>query len=116
MSRLNPKLSKKALLNYIDKEQIAFQFSDGLLTFTKPGKKFDESDFYLGIADEINEMKSVIKNSVSLKTVSKEDFYDDNLGFAEFAKWSVNQDLLILVNENLLLCLPNNENYEEIFE
>lgn len=116
MSRLNPKLSKKALLNYIEKEQIAFQFSDGLLTFTKPGKEYDESDFVLGIADEINEMKSVIKNSVSLKTVSKEDFYDDDLGFAEFANWSVKRDLLILVDDSLLLCLPNYDNYTQVFE
>lgn len=116
MSRLNPKLSKKALLNYIEKEQIAFQFSDGLLTFTKPGKEYDESDSVLGITNEIEGMKSCIQGANCLRTMSKEEFYDDDLGFAEFANWSVKRDLLILVDDSLLLCLPNYDNYTQVFE
>ncbi len=93
--------SRATLLDLIDHEEIAFQFGDGLLTFTN--QSFDE------VLEEIAEMKKFISNSKSAKIVRPSDLIDDNdsLGFNDFAKWSTDEDMLLLVDECLLLCLPN---------
>lgn len=109
-------ISRQALLAYIEKEQIAFQFWDGLITFTQP-----ETGVYDDAHDEaeVNDMNNAIEQSYSLKVVTPEDVIDYSgqyIGFNEFARWSQLKDLLILVDDSLLLCLPNYENYNEIFE
>ena len=108
-------ISRQALLAYIEKKQIAFQFSDGLMVFTQPDtNEYDEYD-----KKEVAEMKQWIEQSQNLKVVKPGDVigYESNdIGFNDFAKWSQPKDLLILVDDSLLLCLPNYENYNEIFE
>lgn len=109
-------ISRQKLLAYIEKEQIAFQFWDGLITFTQ-----SETDMYDDARDkaEVKDMKYAIEQSHSLKTVKPEDVIDNRgpyIGFNEFAKWSQPKDLLVLVDDCLLLCLPNYGNYDEIFE
>lgn len=112
---MNHTISCQALLAYIEKEQIAFQFVDGLIKFTQPetGVYDDEHD-----EAEVNDMKQTIENSQSMKVVKPNDVIDYReayIGFNGFAKWSQPKDLLVLVDDCLLLCLPNYENYNEIF-
>ena len=98
---------KQDLLSIIAQEQVAFQFSDGLISFTKPDESYDSSDIELGLPDEVKLMQSCISKANSIKQVNKPSLLSDELGFAEFATWSTNDDTLILVDDYLLLCLRN---------
>lgn len=70
---------------YIEKEQIAFQFADGLITFTQPvAGVYDDHD-----EAEVNDMRYAIEQSNSLKVVKPEnviDYRKSDIGFNEFAK------------------------------
>lgn len=112
---MNQTISSQGLLAYIEKEQIAFQFWDGLITFTHPatGVYEDAHD-----EEEVKDMKYAVGQSRTLKVVKSSDVIDHSnsyAGFNEFAKWSQPEDLLVLVDDSLLLCLPNYENYHEIY-
>lgn len=98
-------ISKKILLEYIECEEIAFQFSDGLLCITHPNASLLDDV----LADDIEEMKKFLINSHKFTIVQKQDVItkDDKLGFNKFANWTIDEDLLILVDEELLLCLPD---------
>ena len=111
-------ISKNKLLNYIEHEQIAFQFGDGLLSITNPEENYSDDDFGKSIADDFDKMKEFIIKSNSITAVHKEDVVskDDKLGFNEFANWATAKDLLILVDEYLLLCLPNLDTRNVVFE
>ena len=100
-------VSKKKLLNYIDHEQIAFKFSDGLICFTHC--KEDIFDDLIQSITDFDEMKNFIIKSQNMSIVYKWDVVrsDDQFGFNEIAKWATNKDILILVDDELLLCLPN---------
>lgn len=107
-------ISRAALLEYIKTEEIAFQFIDGLMVFTKP-----HTNVYLDEYDEneVEDMKTAIKDCKTLKVVKPNDVMNHDyhdIGFNEFARWSQPNDLLILVDDNLLLCLPNYENYNQV--
>lgn len=97
-------ISQDALLKYIKCEQIAFQFGDGLMSFTQTCD-----------TDEMEELTTFISNSSKIKNVSSCDIItdDDKYGFNEFARWSQNNDLLLLIDESLLLCLPASVNLKE---
>lgn len=106
-------ISRQRLLAYIEKEQIAFQFVDGQIMFTQPetGVYDDEHD-----EAEVNNMKHAIEHSQSMKVVKPKDVVDysnSHIGFNEFVRWSQPKDLLVLVDDCLLLCLLNYENYNE---
>lgn len=108
------KISREALLDYMSHEQVAFQFSDGLINFTHPDCNYVEEDFEREASDEMFEY---VKEGKSFKIVTPLDVIsrDNELGFNEFAEWSLAKDLLIQVDKNLLLCLPNYSNYHEVF-
>lgn len=97
-------ISRSALLYYIEHEQVAFQFGDGLMTFTHT---CDD--------EEKNEMYSFVSEASKIKEVSAFDVItvDDKYGFNEFAKWSQSNDTLLLVDDSLLLCLPSSVNIIE---
>jgi len=111
-------ISHKKLFNYIEHEEIAFQFGDGLMCITHPDGDYGDDDLTLSMAKDIEEMRKYIANSRSIKVVHKEDVVSENdeLGFNEFANWSKETDLLILVDEGLLLCLPDPDTRDVIFE
>lgn len=106
-------ISKKKLLEYIKCEEIAFQFIDGLLCITHP----NESHIDDVLVDDIEEMKKFLINSHNFDIVQKQDVItkDDKLGFNEFANWTIDEDLLILVDEELILCLPDIDTRKIIF-
>ncbi|MCQ2218751.1 MAG: hypothetical protein MJZ33_09795 [Paludibacteraceae bacterium] len=98
-------ISHKALMYYIEREEIAFQFPDELIVFTHP-KNISEID----VLDKasISEMKKCVLESNSIKIASVSDIISnrDDKGFNQLAQWSTHDDLLILVDDSLLLCLP----------
>ena len=111
-------ISRKKLLDYIEHEEIAFQFGDGLICITHPDGDYGDDELAQSMANDIEEMKKFIVDSCNISSVSKEDIVseNDNLGFNEFVDWSKDTDLLILVDKGLLLCLPNPDTRNVIFE
>lgn len=93
-------ISRNALLEYIESEQVAFQFGDGLMTFTHTGDDFETEDVrsFVSVSFEIKEV-------LALEVITDGDGY----GFNELAKWSQDSDMLILVDKTLLLCLPKKD-------
>ena len=98
---------KRDLLSYIVQEQVAFQFGDGLVSFTKLGNDYDLSDIELGLPDQVKQLISHISVAQSISVIDRKSLLDDKLGFAEFADWSNNNDTLILVDDSLLICIPD---------
>lgn len=111
-------ISQNKLLDYIEHEEIAFQFGDGLMCITHPDGDYGDEDLAQSMANDIEEMKNLIANSRSISVVCKEDVTSENdeFGFNEFADWSKETDLLIIVDEGLLLCLPNPYTRDVIFD
>lgn len=111
-------ISRKKLLDYIEHEEIAFQFGDGLLCITHPYGDYGDDDLAQSIANDVEEMKKFIAGSRSIKIVHVEDVVSENdeLGFNGFADWSKDTDLLILVDKGLLLCLPDPDTRDAIFD
>lgn len=111
-------ISRKELLDYIEHEEIAFQFGDGLMCITHPDGDYGDEDLAQSMARDIEEMKQFIADSQNISVVHKEDVVSegDKLGFNEFADWSTDTDLLILVDKSLLLCLPNPDTWNVAFE
>ena len=111
-------ISRKKLLNYIEHEEIAFQFGDGLMCITHPDGDYGDDDLAQSMANNIEEMKNFIADSHSINAVCKKDVASENdeLGFNEFADWSKDTDLLILVDDGLLLCLPDPETRNGIYD
>ena len=97
---------KKDLLSYIAHEQVAFQFGDGLINFTKPKDDYDSSDIELGLLDHVEQMKSYVSEAKIINVIDKDSLLDDRLGFASFASWSNELDTLFLVDDCLLICVP----------
>lgn len=96
---------KQVLLSHIAQEQVAFQFGDGLISFTKPEGIYDSSDIELGLLDEVKQMRAFLSDADSIKEVNRLSLLDDELGFAEFAKWASDKDSLFLIDDGLLICL-----------
>ena len=111
-------ISRNKLLDYIEHEEIAFQFGDGLMCITHPDGDYGDDDLAQSMGEDIEEMRKFIADSRSIKVVRENDVVSENdeLGFNEFAEWSKDTDLLILVDNGLLLCLPNSDTRDAIFE
>ena len=109
---------RKKLLDYIEQEEIAFQFGDGLMCITHPDGDYGDEELAQSMANDIEEMKKFIADSHSISVVCKENIASENdvLGFNEFADWSKDTDLLILVDDGLLLCLPDPDTRNVIFD
>jgi len=97
---------KSQLLDIIEREQVAFQFGDGLICFTKTEEECGSSDLNQELQNEVKEMRLSIYQAKSISKIDKESLLDDRLGFAEFASWSNENDTLILVDNHLLICIP----------
>lgn len=110
-------ISQNKLLDYIEHEEIAFQFGDGLMCITHPDGDYGDDDLAQCLANDIEDMKNFIAHSHSISIVCKEDVASENdeLGFIEFADWSKDTDLLILVDNGLLLCLPATDTRDVVF-
>lgn len=103
------KISRAALQEYIKHEQIAFQFIDGLMTFTHLEKGCNEECD----AEAVSEMQQKMESFCAIRVVTREEAA--NYGFEELSQWAQEQDALLLVDDVLLLCLPQAE-YAKIFK
>ena len=56
-------ISRKKLLDYIEQEEIAFQFGDGLICITHPDGDYGDDDLAQSMANDIEEMKKFIADS-----------------------------------------------------
>lgn len=106
---------KNDLLSYIANEQVAFQFGDGLINFTKPKDDYDSSDIELGLLDQVEQMKSYVSEAERINVIDKDSLLDDRLGFADFASWSNDLDTLFLVDDCLLICVSGSINAQSLF-
>lgn len=111
-------ISRKKLLEYIEHEEIAFQFGDGLMCITHPDGDYSDDDLALSMAKDIKNMKQFIADSRDISVVHEKDIVSENdeLGFNEFADWSKDTDLLILVDKSLLFCLPDPDTRDVVFD
>ena len=92
-------MDKKNILEIAKSQQIAFQFADGLITFTQSdGNNYE----FEPERESINEMKRCILKCKSLKVVAPEECDET---FNELVSWSTPDDTLCLIDENLLLCI-----------
>lgn len=94
---MNEELLREDLLAYIEKEQIAYQFVDELINFTHLSSDHDE-------AEQI--IEAVSKGTLQLHEADDSWTKDSVEGFGELKSWAQDGDLLVLVNDDLLLCLP----------
>lgn len=111
---MNQIITHQDLLKYLKKEQIAYQFVDELMSFIQ--LDIDEGEIQ---KKEIEKLRNAIKYAQSFEVVNKKDIIDyssSDVWFNALAKWSQPQDLLILIDDILLLCLSDREKYREICE
>lgn len=107
-------LSPQVLLNYIEHNQVAFKFCDSLMKITQPGCKsfeFKEDEI------EYNEMKKYVAESCEIRIVGRGDLFSphNTIGFNEMTEFARFDDLLIVVNGTLVLCLPKTESLQQLF-
>lgn len=67
------------LIAYIETNQVAFQFCDGLLTFTKLDDCYDSSDASCELLDEVIEMKHILSNCKKIVSVEKKNYAGSSL-------------------------------------
>ena len=106
---------KGDLLSYTAHEQVAFQFGDGLICFTKPRNDYDSSEIELGLLNQVEQMKSYVSEAEKINVIDKGSLLDDRLGFADFASWSNDLDTLFLVDDCLLICVSGSINAQSLF-
>ena len=97
------------LLTYVESSQVAFQFIDGLMTFTKLDDGYDSNDTSCASYDAVNEMILCLSGCQELSAVEKKELIQLNLGFYDLLQWSKNSDVLILADNKLLICLPRKD-------
>lgn len=100
-------IDKNILSSYIENNQVEFQFSDGLVEFTSADGFYDEMDVECDILKRVVEMKMAIIEANEIKIVEATEFMEDHDdAFYEFARWTTGKDLLLLVDNQLLVCIP----------
>lgn len=107
-------ISPQALLNYIEHNQVAFKFCDSLMSVTHPGcESFDFEEDEV----EYNEMKKYIAKADEIRIVNRDDLFSpcNANGFDEMAEFARLDDLLIVVNGSLALCLPKSDSLQQLF-
>lgn len=100
-------IDKNILSAYIENNQVEFQFCDGLIEFTSIDGFYDEEDVECDILNHVVEMNTAIKEAKEIKVVDAAEFMEDrDAVFYEFARWTEGKDLLLLVDDQLLVCIP----------
>lgn len=96
-------IQTQTLVEFIKKNEVAWQMYDSLIEFSwaeKYGLTAEEKKDY---DIKNSEMLACLANSQSCKIFNPK--YDNHEGFNELIKWSGDNDLLILVDERLMLCI-----------
>lgn len=90
------KLDKPKLINYVKENKIVCQKAEELI------EAIDDQQIQPHI-----EVISLVENSVIIEMANREEMFDSC--FEELAKWSTADDVLILVDNEVLLCIPKQE-------
>ncbi|MBR5803076.1 MAG: tetratricopeptide repeat protein [Bacteroidaceae bacterium] len=90
------KIDKLKLVDYVKKNKIVYQKAEELI------ETIDEQQF-----QTLVEVISLMENCAIIGIVNREDMFDSC--FKELAEWSTADDVLILVDNEILLCVPKNE-------
>lgn len=90
------KLDKPKLINYVKENKIVCQKDEGFI------EVIDDQQIKPYI-----EVVSLVENSVIIEMANREEMFDSC--FEELAKWSTADDVLILVDNEVLLCIPKQE-------
>ena len=90
------KLDKPKLINYVKENKIVCQKAEGFI------EVIDDQQIKPYI-----EVVSLVENSVIIEMANREEMFDSC--FEELAKWSTADDVLILVDNEVLLCIPKQE-------
>lgn len=101
---MNEELFRKKLFEYIDNEQVAFQYCDELMDFTHISAEESDAEHE---REQVEQLKSTILKDALLPLnmgISSSELLGS--GFDELKKWAQEDDQLILVGDVLLLCLP----------
>lgn len=93
---MNTNIDKNILIGYINRNQVAWQKWDGLIEIIHNITSID----YPEISDAVNKCKRF--NVVSRDAMLNTSFY----GLAE---WSTEDNVLVLGDDNMLLCIPTQE-------
>ena len=89
-------IDKEKFLNYVKENQIVWQPSDGLI---ETGNGSDFSD--------IIDVVKAIEESSDFEIVSRNQMLEGT--FHDLAEWSTATDVLILVSDDMLVCVPKHE-------
>lgn len=96
-------ISIQQLLEYVERNEVAWQKCDTLIEFSRAeGYELseDEKDIY---DIHNNEMLHIIKNANKCVLFNPE--VDDTSCFEDIIEWSEYKDILVLVDDTLMLCI-----------
>lgn len=97
-------VSSCRLLEYVEREQIAYKFGDGLLKFTEPQtSRYDcEED-----EKDVQDLMWYIENGEDMRLVKRSALLQDDLlrEFHEIAEWASEEDYLINIEGALVICI-----------
>ena len=88
-------LSINNLISYIKENQIAYQYCDGLVGFTK------EKDSEVQPQQIVNDI--IGRHCCILDADTREE----REGYEDLCTWSIPSDILIKVDSGLLICIPH---------
>ena len=98
------------LIDYVEKNEVAWQICDSLIEFSS-AKGYEFTDEHKqGYEVKNNDMLSVLANAKECQVFNPET--DDCAGFEDLTEWSECKGLLILVDNELLLCIAPCDKYE----
>ncbi len=100
---LNIIISMEALAKFVSKEEVCFQLGDSLPEFTNT-------------EENRKQLLEEIQNSKTAKIADKRVHTEfEDIPFVELNDWSTESDLLILLDEWVLICIPYTELVEWCF-
>ncbi|MDD6843749.1 MAG: hypothetical protein PUD67_08530 [Prevotellaceae bacterium] len=96
-------LSAQQLLEYVEKNEVAWEEFDSLIEFTRAEDYVFAENEKEGYNMRNNEMLEIIRGSK--ECVVFDSNADDPSGFEDLVNWSEGKDLLVLVDNTLMLCI-----------
>lgn len=98
----NRQIPALPLAEYVAKHEVAWQMCEGLVEFSRDAEYVFAEGEHEEYEEKNNEMLSLIRNAKVCRVFNPET--DDCSGFEDLTEWSEGKDLLILVDDEVLLC------------
>ena len=93
---MNRIIDKYTLIGYINNYQVAWQKWDGLVEVSHDASSHNYP-----------EISAAVDKCGKFKVVGSDEML--NTYFHDLAEWSTKDDVLVLGNDNILLCIPRHE-------